>query len=76
VYFGSTTQHPAGEEGVVWVGLESDDMVGNVREGIGEDPLVGAYVYGDAATRHELGQDSEFWFARACFFPDTPPVEK
>src|SRR5215470_6970791 len=72
---GATAQHPARKEGVVGVGLESDDSVGNHRERIGEEPLIGAYVNGGAAMRYELGQDSELRLARACFLRDTPPVE-
>src|SRR6478672_2371314 len=73
--FGPTAQHPACKEGVVGVGLESDDSVCNRRERIGEDPLISACVNGGAATRDELRQDSELRLARACFLRDTPPVE-
>jgi hypothetical protein len=76
MHLGATAQHPACEEGVVGVGLESNDPIGDVRECIGEEPQVGTYVNGDTAARHQLGQHSEFGLARACFFRDTPPVEQ
>ena len=72
---GAAAQHPAREEGIVGVGLERDDPFGDIRKGVGVDPLVGTYVDGGAAARHQLGQDSELRLARARLFRDTPSVE-
>jgi hypothetical protein len=75
VHLGASAQHPAREEGIVGVGLKGDNPVGDVGEGIGIDTLVGAYVNGRAAARHQRGQHGELRLARAGLLRNAPAVE-
>ena len=70
-HLGATAQHPTGEEGVVRVGFEGDDVIGDVGEGVGKEPNVCTDVDGNPAAWHQLGKNREFGLARACLFRDS-----
>jgi len=63
------------EECVVGVGFEGEDAIGNVGEGVGEEPNICNDVHSNPAVRHQFGKDREFGLARACFLRDALPVE-
>src|SRR5262245_12609647 len=55
VHLGAIAQHPTCEEGVVGIRFEGENAIGDVGEGVGEEPNVCTDVDGNTAARHQFG---------------------
>jgi len=75
VHLCATSQHPACEEGVVGVGFEGEDAIGDIGEGVREESNICTDIDGNTAARHQLGKDRELGLTRAGLLCDTLPVE-
>ena len=66
MHLGAIPQHPTCEEGVVGIRFEGENSIGDVGEGVGEEPNVCTDVDGNPAARYQFGKDRELRLTRAC----------
>ena len=68
MHLGAIAQHPTCEEGVVGIRFEGENAIGDVGEGVGEEPNVCTDVDGNTAARYQFGKDRELRLTRACLY--------